>query len=168
MAVARAAVVVVALLGAGVCSGCPSQAGDARDLAVSSDARARVVVDEALAALRGGRLDEVLGRFCDQGEGGLARARAVLTPAVGRGDVVIRRVEPAWVGAEPFFYVEVGSPDGAFEHGLGVQVKTGCLERAVGAPEAAAETPDDDATPVDAGAAVAADTVNAADAGSAP
>lgn len=134
----RVAAVVVTLLGAGVGGGCPSRAGDARELAVFSDARARAVVDEALAALAADRLDDVLRRFCDQSDAGLARARALLVPGVGRGDVVIRRVEPAWVGTEPYFFVEVGSPDGVFVHGLGVEVRTGCLERAVGAPDVAA------------------------------
>lgn len=141
----RIAAVVVVLLGAGVGSGCPSRVGDARDLAVSSDARARVVVNDAILALREGRLDVVLGRFCDRSDSGLDRARGVLLPAVGRSDVVIRRVEPAWVGTEPFFFVEIGTGDGAWEHGLGVQVKTGCLERAVGAPDArSGDSADDD------------------------
>lgn len=152
MSSARAAAVVVALVGAGVGGGCPSRAGDARDLAVSSDARARVVVETALAELGAGRLDDVLARFCDQSEPGLARARALLTPGVGRRDVVIRRVEPAWVGREPFFFVEVGSTDGAFVHGLGVEVRTGCLERAVGAPDV-----DDAADQNDADAPAGAD-----------
>jgi hypothetical protein len=150
MALPRCAAVVVVLAGAGVGGGCPSGAGDARDLAVASDTRARIVVDAALSELAAGRLDEVLGRFCDRSAPGLARARALLEPGVGRRDVVIRRVEPAWVGTEPFFYVEVGSVDGAFVHGLGVEVRTGCLERAVGAPDVANVVP---AATVDAGAA---------------
>jgi hypothetical protein len=146
--------VVVALFGAGVGGGCPSGAGDARDLAVSSDARARGVVESALVELAAGRMDDVLARFCDRSDAGLARARELLSPGTGRRDVVVRRVEPAWVGREPYFFVEVGSPDGAFVHGLGVEVRTGCLERAVGAPDVA--VPADDGT----------DAKDAADAGS--
>jgi len=147
MSIARAAAVVVALLGAGVGGGCPSRSSEARELAVSSDARARVVVDAALAELAAGQLDTVLARFCDQTGPGLTRARALLAPGLGRRDVVIRRVEPAWVGREPSFFVEIGSADGAFVHGLGVDVRTGCLERAVGATDitAADAGPPDDA-----------------------
>lgn len=118
-------------------TGCPSKAGNARDLAVSSDRRARAAVDDALRELKAGRLDDVLGRFCDRSEAGAVLARSLLEPVVARGDVAIRRVEPAWVATEPFFFVEVGTADGTWVHGFGVEVRSGCLERAVGAPEAA-------------------------------
>lgn len=134
-AVARAVVVVAAIVAVVVTvAGCPSRSGDAHDLAVWSDAEARRVVDEALGDLRAGHLEAVAARFCDQSDDGVQRARALLAPGVGKASLAIRRVEPAWVGKEPFFYVEVG--DGAeWVHGFGVHVRLGCLERAVGAAD---------------------------------
>ncbi len=107
--------------------------GDARDLAVASSTQARAVVDDALKDLAAGRLAGVLPLFCDQSPKGVARAQELVAPLVGRSDVVIRRVEPAWVGTEPFFYVEVADPSRSFRHGFGVRVRDGCLDRAVGA-----------------------------------
>jgi hypothetical protein len=147
----RAAAVVVVLFVAGGVGGCPSRSSDARELAVSSDARARVVVDGALTELAAGQLDTVLARFCDQSAAGLRRARALLSPGLGRRDVVIRRIEPAWVGRDPSFFVEIGSADGVFVHGLGVEVRTGCLERAVGAADIDAGVIGDATAGADAG-----------------
>lgn len=131
--IARVVVVAVALL-LGV--SCSSTTGDAHDLAVWSDAEARRFVAEALADLRAGRLEAVVARFCDQGADGVDRARSLLRPGLGQASLAILRVEPAWVGKEPYFYVEVG--DGAaWTHGFGVSVRTGCLERAVGVADGA-------------------------------
>ena len=113
--------------------GCNPGEGDARDLAVSSGTEARVVVDAALADLGRGDIDAVLPRFCDQSLDGIARALDLIAPALKRTDVSIRRVEAAWVGTEPFFYVEVADKKGDFLHGFGVRVRDGCLDRAVGA-----------------------------------
>jgi len=114
-------------------AGCMRGSGDARDLAVASDDRARAVVDAALADLGRGDVAATLGRFCDVTDAGRQRASELLAPALRRRDLVVWRVEPAWVGAEPFFFVEVGSRDGGWRHGLGVRVRDGCLDRAVGA-----------------------------------
>jgi hypothetical protein len=128
--VAVVAVAVVAVVGA---AGCSRGAGDANDLAVAAEADARAVVDDALAVLARGDVDVVVGRFCDQSDSGRALALDIIGKAKGRSDVQIVRSEPAWKGAEPFFYVEVKSSDGAFVHGFGVRVRDGCLDRAVGA-----------------------------------
>lgn len=117
-------------------SACTRNHGDARDLAISSDAAARAAVEAALVDLRRGNEDTVLARFCDRSDEGLARTRALLAPALLRTDLVVRRVEPAWVGAEPFFFVEVGVTDGSWRHGFGVRARDGCLDRAVGASAA--------------------------------
>ena len=121
---------IAVLVGA---TGCARGFGDARDLAVSSDAAAQAVVSSTLAALARGDERPALDRFCDTSPAGRARARDVLAPALRRGDLAVLRVEPAWVGAEPFFFVEVGAADGSWRHGLGVRVRDGCLDRAVGA-----------------------------------
>ncbi|MDP2342436.1 MAG: hypothetical protein Q8O67_15880 [Deltaproteobacteria bacterium] len=126
----RSAVVVVALL---VLAACKSGEGDARDLAVSSNSEARAAVDDALKGLAAGDVDGVLKRFCDQSPEGIARAQELVAPAIKRSDVGIRRIEAAWVGTEPFFYVEVADPSLSFVHGFGVRVRDGCLDRAVGA-----------------------------------
>ncbi len=129
------ATVVVGLAGVGGMSGCPSRAGDARDLAVAAEADAVVVVNHVLAHLAAGQVQPVLARLCDQSEADLARAQRLLAPALARRDLEIARVEPTWVGTDPFFFVEVKSRDGAFVHGFGVDVRTGCLDRAVGAAD---------------------------------
>jgi len=113
------AFVVVAAGGA-----CTRSVGDARDLAVSSDVAARAVFGDEAA---------VLARFCDTSDDGLARARELLRPALRRGDLLVERVEPAWVGAEPYFLVEVRAGDDSWRHGFGVRARDGCLDRAVGA-----------------------------------
>ena len=113
--------------------GCSPTNGDARDLAVSSDKAARELVSQALVELANGDTDVVLKRFCDQSPKGIVDAQDLVTPAIRRSDVSVLRVEAAWVGPEPWFYVEVGAPSRSFVHGFGVRVRDGCLDRAVGA-----------------------------------
>ncbi|HEY1099533.1 MAG TPA: hypothetical protein VGF99_11425 [Myxococcota bacterium] len=130
-----AACVVFGLLAAG----CPPQDGDAKDLAVWSAAEARRAIEKSLVDLEKGDLDSVLRRFCDDGPDGRRRTEALLRIAVGK-HLEVRTVEPAWVGKEPYFYVEVGfgaaAGDAVF-HGFGVRVRDGCLDRAVGASDIA-------------------------------
>ena len=130
-------VVVVAAVAAVVVgsAGCPSRAGDANDLAVASDADARAVARRLIADLEAGDGDVVGARFCDQHPDARARADAIVAPALSVKTLEVRRVEPAWRGATPYFYVEIGdsiAQEGAWVHGFGVDVRTGCLERAVG------------------------------------
>ena len=130
--------VVVVFVVALFAGGCPPRDGDAKDLAVWSSAEARRVVELSLRDLEHGDTDVVTARFCDGSADGMRRARQLLAPAHGRTGLRVRRVEPAWVGKEPFFYVEVGDHDVAdtadgWVHGLGVRVRYGCLDRAVGA-----------------------------------
>ena len=121
--------------------GCMRGTGDARELAVSSDAAARAAVDAALRDVASGDVSAAVARFCDQGADGQQRTRELLSPVLRRGDLSIRRVEPAWVGAEPYFFVEVKAADGGWQHGFGVRVRDGCVDRAVGA----SKPPDRDA-----------------------
>lgn len=122
--------------------GCDTSSGKARDLAVSSGNEARAAVDDVLRSLQEARgpdgaprLDEAMvARFCDQSPAGIAQMRTLLTP-LSSGSPTVSRVEAAWVGEEPYFYVEVRGDDG-YQHGFGVRVRTGCLDRAVGAGEA--------------------------------
>lgn len=116
-------------------AGCPPHDGDARDLAVWSTTEATRVVDEQLRFLANNNVDRVLARFCDQSPAALEKSRALLLPHTGSG-LRVRHVEPAWVGKEPWFAVEVGDHDGdgpGFVHTIGVRVRDGCLDRAVGA-----------------------------------
>ncbi len=140
---AAVVVVVVVVVVALVCGGCPPRDGDARDLAVWSNVEARRVVELSLKDLERGDRDDVVRRFCDVSPDGLRKASELLAPAEGRPGLRVRRVEPAWVGKEPFFYVEVGDRDvgdaeAGWVHGLGVRVRDGCLDRAVGASHTAA------------------------------
>jgi hypothetical protein len=126
-------ILVVAALVAASAIGCTRGAGDAHDLAVSSADAARDVVAVALRDVARGDITAVLSRFCDASTDGRERTRDVLQPILGRGDLTVNRVEPAWVGAEPYFFVEVKAEDGGWLHGFGVRVRDGCLDRAVGA-----------------------------------
>jgi hypothetical protein len=121
------------LLGAG----CRQAGSEARDLAVSSSAAARASVDAAVVELKAGSEQAVLARFCDDDEDGRRRLLEILRPALGQRDLAITRVEPAWVGSEPWFFVELHAPASGFRHGFGVHVRQGCLTRAVGAARAA-------------------------------
>jgi hypothetical protein len=136
-------------------AGCPPHDGDARDLAVWSTAEATRVVDGHLRVLEKGELDRVLKHFCDQSPAAIEKSRALLLPHaqpspeekpalgfVAEASLLrvarlrVRQVEPAWVGKEPWFAVEIGDHDGdgaGFVHTLGVRVRDGCLDRAVGA-----------------------------------
>ncbi len=120
-------------------TGCPPHDGDAKDLAVWSTSEARKLIENSLADLERGDVDVVVARFCDVSADGLRRARAVVGPAAGKTGLRVRRIEPAWVGKEPFFYVEVGEHDvglgDGWVHGLAVRVRDGCIDRAVGASD---------------------------------
>jgi hypothetical protein len=132
--------VVVVAAALALLAGCPPHDGDARDLAVWSTAEATRVVDEHLRLLEKGELDRVLGRFCDQSPAAIEKSRALLQPHTQPG-LRVRHVEPAWVGKEPWFAVEIGDHDGdgpGFVHTIGVRVRDGCLDRAVGATPVAA------------------------------
>jgi hypothetical protein len=139
----RAVAVVVAAAVVVIGTGCTRGAGDARELAVSSDVAARAVVDAALRDVARGDAVAVLARFCDKTLDGQQRTRDVLQPVLRRGDLSIHRVEPAWVGAEPYFLVEVKAGGDSWQHGFGVRVRDGCLDRALGAGRPPAD--DDDA-----------------------
>jgi hypothetical protein len=137
------AAVVVGLAGAAGTSGCPTRAGDARDLAVAAEADAVVVVNEVLRELAAGQLQPVLARVCDRSEADLARAQSVLSPALSRADLEVARVEPTWVGTDPFFFVEVKSRDGTFVRSVAIDVRTGCLARPVGGGDVEGSTDQD-------------------------
>jgi hypothetical protein len=146
--VIRAVVATIgAVVVAGAGLGCPSRSGDANDLAVSSDADARAVAEHLITDLKAGQLDVAVGRFCDQRPVARWLAEGLLRPALSQPTLHLRRVEPAWVGATPYFYVELGVhadgsadddnvdggiDDDGYVHGFGVDVRVGCLERAVG------------------------------------
>src|SRR5690606_6384190 len=55
-----------------------------------------------------------------------------LTDDVGDYDVV--RVEPGWVGTEPYFRVDVALAKGAPPKSLSVRARTACIDRVLGEP----------------------------------
>lgn len=101
-------------------------------LAVPDGAAARAIVEGVLARVEKGDLDGALTTICDTSAIGHARARAIFETARARRGLRVSRVEPTWVGSEPFFFVEAADGD-SWRHGFGVRVRDGCLDRAVGA-----------------------------------
>ena len=92
------------------------------------------VLDAAVAstALRG---------LCDATEGGQERATAAIGQLQGYS---IDHLEPAWIGAEPYFRVDVTLRRLAGEErrSVAVRVREGCVERLWGAPLPAAIRPE--------------------------
>lgn len=99
-------------------------------------------------ALVRGLLDEATAKvapheLCDMSAEGKARAAAAIGMIDGYS---IDHVEPAWVGAEPYFRVDVTLRRAAGEErrSVAVRAREGCVERLWGAPLPAAKRPEPD------------------------
>lgn len=95
----------------------------------------REVLDAAVArgSLRG---------LCDQSPPGTARAAAAIGALSAYS---IDHVEPAWVGAEPYFRVDVTlrRADAEERRSVAVRAREGCVERLWGAPLPTALRPEE-------------------------
>lgn len=80
--------------------------------------------------------------LCDTSAEGVARASAALGALSGYS---VDHVEPAWVGAEPYFRVDVTlkRPDGEERRSVAVRAREGCVERLWGAPLPVAVRPEE-------------------------
>lgn len=80
--------------------------------------------------------------LCDATAQGASRAAAAIGELTGYH---VDKVEPAWVGAEPYFRVDVTLKRAAGEErrSVAVRAREGCVERLWGAPLPAAIRPDE-------------------------
>lgn len=104
--------------------------------APAAEALVRALLDEATAKVAPTGL-------CDMTSAGMARAVA----AIGMIDrYSVDHVEPAWVGAEPYFRVDVTliRTAGDDRRSVAVRAREGCVERLWGAPLPAAQRPEPD------------------------
>ena len=106
------------------------------DSAPAAEALVRGLLDEAAAKVTPHGL-------CDMSGEGKARAAAAIGMIDGYS---IDHVEPAWVGAEPYFRVDVTLRRAAREErrSVAVRAREGCVERLWGAPLPAAMRPEAD------------------------
>ncbi|MBI1945154.1 MAG: hypothetical protein HYS27_05630 [Deltaproteobacteria bacterium] len=81
--------------------------------------------------------------LCDTSEAGQGRAVTAIGVIDGYS---VDHVEPAWVGAEPYFRVDVTlrRADGEERRSVAVRAREGCVERLWGAPLPAAMRPEPD------------------------
>ncbi len=107
-------------------------------LRVRSAPAAEVLVHEVLDAVVA---RSALRGLCDASDEGHARAAAAIGQLQGYS---IDHVEPAWVGAEPYFRVDVTLRRLAGEErrSVAVRAREGCVERLWGAPLPAAIRPE--------------------------
>lgn len=133
-------VVVLVLLA--LSPACTLPEDDGSPFRAGSGAAALDVVRAVLDAAQAKNERELMSRLCDKSPA----ARTALGSALGEqlDGYEIMRVEPAWVGAEPYFRVDV-----ALEHGghaearsLSVRAREGCVDRLLGEPVEAARPPE--------------------------
>ncbi len=104
--------------------------------APAAEALVRALLDEATAKVAPTGL-------CDMTGDGKARAAASIGMIDG---YTVDHSEPAWVGAEPYFRVDVTLRRAAGEErrSVAVRAREGCVERLWGAPLPAAQRPEPD------------------------
>jgi hypothetical protein len=108
------------------------------------------VVRAFLDAAQAGDATQVAARMCGAPSDALARATAALQGPLRIHGYEVTRVEPAWVGAEPYHRVEVtlrrAAPEGAKKdvdaRSLSVRAREGCVDRLLGEPIEGAKPPD--------------------------
>lgn len=133
---------VVALLAVGGGgAGCTLPDDGGSPFRAGSDAAALDVVRGVLEAAQAKDERELLARLCDKSPAEQARLAAALGGHVDGYEIV--RVEPAWVGAEPYFRVDVSLQHGGQteERSLSVRVRDGCVDRLLGEPVEQARPP---------------------------
>ena len=108
-----------------------------------SDRAAESVVRAFLDAAKAGDAPRAAERLCDHGGDAPAKATAALAGPLRIQGYAVTRVEPAWVGAEPYFRVDVEltKASGQDARSLAVRAREGCVDRLWGEPVEAAKRP---------------------------
>jgi hypothetical protein len=128
----------VALLVALV-AGCTADPG-ASAFKAATDEDAGHVVAAFLDGAQAKDVARVAAQVCDDDKGKAAAAVAGPLAITGYS---ITRIEPAWVGGEPYFKVDVDLVKGAAHDGrsLAVRARDGCVDRLLGEPLETARQP---------------------------
>lgn len=102
----------------------------------ASDAEAQEVVRAFLDAAVAGDAEHVASHVCDTGPEAKERAMAAVKGPLLIKGYEVTRVEPAWVGAEPYYRVDVAlkKAAGTDRRSLSVRAREGCVDRLLGEP----------------------------------
>lgn len=127
-----------------VLSSCARPASEAPPLKAASADAAGAVVRALLDAAQAGDATRVAGHMCGARADALARATVALGGALAIEGYLVAVVEPAWVGAEPYFKVEVTLKRLGQSHArsLSVRAREGCVDRSLGDEVFKASRPD--------------------------
>ena len=123
---------------------CSAEGRSTPPLRAASAAAAADVVTALLEAAKTGSATEVARHMCGAPADAASRATAALAGPLRIQSFQIAHVEPAWVGAEPYFRVEV-TLHRASEidpRSLSVRAREGCVDRLLGEPVVGAKRPD--------------------------
>lgn len=127
-----------------VAAACTPESRSTPPLQAASQDAAVDVVRAFLDAAKAGDTAKVAGRMCGPSGDALTRATVALRGPLHIQGYEVARVEPAWVGAEPYFRVEV-TLHRATEvdpRSLSVRARDGCVDRLLGEPVVGAKRPD--------------------------
>lgn len=113
-------------------------------LKAASAEQATGVVRAFLDAAKASDAGKVAAQMCGAPADTQERARAALAGPLRIHGYDVTRVEPAWVGAEPYFRVDVTlhKPSEADTRSLSVRAREGCVDRLLGEPVEGAKRPD--------------------------
>ena len=135
--------VVVPPLAAGA-TGCVPESTAPPPLRAASAEAATDVVRLFLDAAKAGDAPRVAAQMCGARDDALVRAQGALAGPLRIQSYDVARVEPAWVGAEPYFRVEVTlhKATEADARSLSVRAREGCVDRLLGEAIEGAKRPD--------------------------
>jgi hypothetical protein len=135
---------LVVMLALGCAMGCVPESTAPPPLQAASAEQATDVVRLLLDAAKAGDAARVAAQMCGAREAAQERATAALAGPLRIQGYDVARVEPAWVGAEPYFRVDVTlhKPSEADARSLSVRAREGCVDRLLGEPVGGAKRPD--------------------------
>lgn len=123
---------------------CTRESGAPPTLKAASETAAVEVVRAFLDAAQAGDAAQVAGKLCGAPGDALAHATAALGGPLRIRAYQIDLVEPAWIGAEPYFRVEVTlrRTSDSEPRALSVRAREGCIDRLLGDPVVGAKRAD--------------------------
>lgn len=113
-------------------------------LKAASAEQAINVVRALLDAAKASDAGRLAAHMCGAREDTQERAKAALAGPLRIQGYDLTRVEPAWVGAEPYFRIDVTlqKASEADRRSLSVRAREGCVDRLLGEPVEGAKRPD--------------------------
>lgn len=127
-----------------VVASCAPESKTPPPLKAASGTAAVDVVRAFLEAAKAGDANKVAAHMCGAPADATARAATALQGPLRIHGYEVAAVEPAWVGAEPYFRVEVTLLRAAESdaRSLSVRAREGCVDRLLGEPVVGAKRPD--------------------------